>query len=260
MGLGQLFIITGGGTGIGQALALNLAQKGEQVLIVGRREDPLIETSALSPRIKFIPADLSKPDALQTVALHACELSSQIKGLVHNAGTIMPIEPLMSIKRSSWLQTMATNLEPALFLTQALSAHMTDARVLNISSGAAHFPVVGWGAYCVSKAALSMLTRCWQLEASHFHVASVMPGIIDTDMQALIRAAKDMDIEKVEFFKKLKKNSQLLTKETVAAFLSWLLLDTSPSQFVSKEWDIYDTADHESWLKPPHHVPPLEVS
>ena len=49
-----------------------------------------------------------------------------------------------------------------------------------------------------------------------------------------------------------------MTPETVAAFLTWLLLDTETSEYVSKEWDIYDTSHHHGWLVPPHSVPKFE--
>lgn len=254
----HLFIITGGGTGIGKSLALNLADRGERILIVGRREQPLKDTSKLSENIEYISADITSLDEQQKVVDVACEITSNIKGLVHNAGTIMPIETITKISKDDWLKTLATNVEPALFLTQSFYPYMSGGRVLNISSGAAHFPVKGWAAYCVSKAALSMLTRCWQMDIDNLYVASVMPGIIDTDMQNLIRHTEHMDSEKLDFFKKLKQNNQLITPETTAAFLSWLLIDVSPEQFISKEWDIYDTEDQPHWLKSPYQVPPLE--
>jgi len=52
----------------------------------------------------------------------------------------------------------------------------------------------------------------------------------------------------------LKAKGQLLDCATVAAFISWLLLDVSPDEYRSQEWDIYDTQHHDRWLKPPHRV------
>jgi len=103
-----------------------------------------------------------------------------------------------------------------------------------------------------------MLTRCWQLECSDMAFASVMPGIIDTDMQAVIRQASHMDQAKIDFFIRLKRNNQLLSPATVAIFLCWLLLDIDKTQYVSQEWDIYDQTHHQAWLVPPHIVPVLE--
>jgi len=85
-----------------------------------------------------------------------------------------------------------------------------------------------------------------------------MPGIIDTDMQAHIRKASHMNPEKVDFFKRLHQEKQLVSVATVAAFLCWLLLDIDATKYVSQEWDIYDLSHHPAWLVAPHSVPPLE--
>ena len=252
-----MFVVTGGGSGIGRALAVALAARGKSVLIVGRHEGGLVETTLFSPLIDYFCADLSVPEGRQALKTRLQDVPS-IHGLIHNAGIIEPIVPASDIDDASWHQCMATNVDAPLFLTQLLLAKLVNGRVLNISSGAAHFPVVGWTAYCVSKAALSMLTRCWQLESTQTAFASVMPGIIDTDMQAQIRASTDMNPEKTAFFKRLKDENRLLTPETVAVFLCWLLLDIDTPEYVSKEWDIYDTRHHSAWLIPPNSVPELE--
>lgn len=252
-----MFVVTGGGRGIGRELAIALAARGKSVLIIGRHEDALVNTAACSPLIDYVCADVSLSEGRQQIK-RCLESVSVISGLIHNAGVIEPISAVSAMDDLSWHACMATNVDAPLFLTQLLIDKLAQGRVLNISSGAAHFPVAGWAAYCVSKAALSMLTRCWQLESSQIAFASVMPGIIDTSMQATIRMAEHMSSEKRDFFRRLKENNQLLTPVTVAAFLCWLLLDTDTSVYVSKEWDIYDTTHHQSWLIPPNIVPALE--
>ncbi len=251
-----MFVVTGGGRGLGRALALALAARGQSVLIIGRHLESLRQTAALSPSIEYLCADVaSNAGRLQ---IQARLQSSVIQGLIHNAGIIEPILPVKHIDEASWHACMATNVDAPLFLTQLLVTQLSKGRVLNISSGAAHFPVAGWAAYCVSKAALSMLTQAWQIESSDIAFASVMPGIIDTAMQANIRASAQMADEKIEFFKQLKNADRLLSPDTVATFLCWLLLDISKDAYVSKEWDIYDTSHHSAWLFPPHVVPALE--
>lgn len=252
-----MFIITGGGTGIGRALAHNLAERGQSVVIVGRREEPLVDTADNYPNFFYLSADVSTDEG-RTAMVSFVKNASKIQGIVHNAGTVKPITSIKTIKPSEWRQTMSTNVEPSLFLTQSLYHKLAGGRVLSIGSGAAYFPVIGWAPYCVSKAALAMLTRCWQLEVDDVYFASVMPGIIDTDMQAYIREARNMDSEKQAFFKELKQEDKLISPETVASFLSWLLLDVDSSVYQSKEWDIYDESHHENWLTFPHSVPPLE--
>lgn len=252
-----MFIITGGGSGIGRALAHTLAKRHKSVLIIGRRESALIETTKFSSLIDYICADVSLFEGRRQV-LARLGKGQIIEGLIHNAGVIEPILPITAVDEAAWRQVMATNLEAPLFLSQLLFDRLKNGRVLHIGSGAAYFPVAGWSAYCTSKAALSMLTRCWQLESDDVAFASVMPGIIDTDMQAQIRDASHMSAEKVDFFKRLHQEKQLLSSATVAEFLCWLLLDVDAAQYVSQEWDIYDQSHHPAWLVAPHSVPPLE--
>ena len=251
-----MFVVTGGGSGIGRALAQSLAMRGKQVLIIGRRPDALTETASFSPLISVCCADITSQQDRQDIMSYLPDI--QLEGLIHNAGIIEPVNLLGTINEADWKKAMATNLDAPLFLSQLLLPRLAQARVLHIGSGVAHFPVAGWTAYCVSKAALFMLTQCWQLESKQTAFASVMPGIIDTDMQAFIRQCKFMDTEKIEFFKMLKRDGRLIAAETVALFLSWLLLDLDRETYVSREWDIYDTAHHQSWLVKPHCVPHWE--
>ena len=254
---GNVFVITGGGSGIGRALAVELAKRDKKVLVVGRRQNLLEETTALSPLITACCADVSTTKGRKTIVA-ALENTEFIQGLIHNAGVIEPITPLAEIAESEWEQAIATNLNAPLFLTQLVLPKLhKQGRVLHIGSGAAHFPVSAWAAYCVSKAGLSMLTRCWQLEFGHEHTAftSVMPGIIDTQMQAVIRNAESMHPKKLEFFHQLFTEKKLLSPNTVAQFLTWLLLTIPAEQYASQEWDINDKSHHKAWLKAPYHVP-----
>ena len=248
-----MFIITGGGSGIGQALACSLANRNKKVLIIGRNIENLQDTAASSPFIEYLVADLSEQEGIESVVSHAQQFN--LEGLVHNAGIIAPIIPMNSITYEEWRLSMATNVDAPLFLTQKLLPYLQNSRVLNIGSGVAHFPVPTWSAYCVSKAALYMLTRCWQVEQNNFAITSVMPGIIDTNMQKEIRHATYMDPDKKLFFQQLKNNQQLLSCATVAEFLVWLLLEVDVADYVAQEWDIYDTTHHHFWLKKPHFVP-----
>ncbi len=251
-----MFIITGGGSGIGRALAHALTDRQQNVLVIGRREEALTETAGYSPLISCFVADVSQQAERTRIVNHVA--GNEISGLVNNAGMILPICGLDEIEEQEWLKTMATNLNAPLFLSQALRKNNTLRKILNIGSGVAYFPVRGWAAYCASKAALAMLSRSFQLEISNTKTASVMPGIIDTDMQALIRMAEGMDKAQLDFFNNLRAADKMIKAETVALFLSWLLLDCADNEYSAHEWDIYETSHHLHWLLPPHHVHPLE--
>lgn len=252
-----MFVVTGGGSGIGRSMAQALATRGHAVLVVGRRLDALKETAQHHQQITCFAADVACSDDRGRLTEYLTAYDS-IQGLIHNAGIIEPIVPLQSITAASWQHLLETNLNAPLFITQALKEKLGQGRILHIGSGAAYFPIQGWAAYCVSKAALAMLTRCWQLECPEMACASVMPGIIDTAMQEKIRHADAMAPDKQLFFRQLKQHQQLLTSDTVAAFLCWLMLDIPVDRYVSQEWDIYNTEHHAEWLVPPYQVPTWE--
>lgn len=248
-----MFIVTGGGSGIGKALALALARRGKDVLIIGRREQLLRETAAAAANIHYFIADVATEEGLHAIKNHLNSVA-HIEALVNNAGTLHPLSELKNVDPKAWQNTLNTNLNAALYLPQMLYPKLTNGRVLNMGSGAAYFAIKGWGAYCVTKAALAMLSKCWQLESEAVAFASVMPGIIDTDMQVMARSSANPDPEQGNFYKRLKDHGRLITPETVAEFLTWLLLDIDAKIYVSKEWDIYDTSHHKAWLKSPHQV------
>jgi benzil reductase ((S)-benzoin forming) len=254
----RVYIITGGGSGLGKALAIALASRGKSVLVVGRRKELLQETASVSPLINFLCADISTAVGIELVT-HYLQQTPHINALINNAGTLDPLVPIKEITASDWQHTLNTNLNAALFLPQKLSKQLINGRVLNIGSGAAYFAIQGWAAYCVSKAALSMLTQCWQIESEDIAFASVMPGIVDTKMQAIAREGVNMDINQTNFYQNLKHNDRLLPPETVAEFLVWLLLEVDNKTYTSKEWDIYDTSHHQAWLRAPHEVIHWEV-
>ncbi|BCA96420.1 sepiapterin reductase [Legionella antarctica] len=248
-----MFIITGGGSGIGKALALALAKRGKSVLIVGRRRQLLEETASISPLIEYFCADVSTNEGLHSIKAFVSNIP-QIEGLVNSAGTISPLAAVQNIQPEEWHHALNTNLNAPLFLPQILFDRLIDGRVLNIGSAAAYFAVKGWTAYCVSKAALAMLTQCWQLESKSVSFASVKPGIIDTELQVIIRQSVNMSPEDVDYYTRLKQHNRLIAPETLAEFLTWLLLDLDRETYSSQEWDIYDTAHHGDWLRPPHQV------
>jgi benzil reductase ((S)-benzoin forming) len=249
-----MFLITGGGSGIGKALTLSLVQRGQSVLIAGRRESLLQEVTAQVPsQIQYVCADVSTTEGRDMIRKKVG--SQSLNALVNNAGTLTPIKKTQDIQPNEWHQVFATNLDAPLFLPQLLYKNLTGGRVLNMGSGAAYLPVQAWAPYCASKAALAMLTQCWQLDSESVVFTSVMPGISDTDMQLMARSDNTvMALEKHEFFQRLHEHNRLISPETVAAFLTWLLLDTDDATYVSQEWDIYDTSHHVQWLKAPHQV------
>ena len=110
-------LITGGGTGIGRALAERFAKKGWLVTIVGRRLNLLQEVAQENPdKITFISADVGKIQDRQKIVYEA---KGTLDLLVHNAAVLGPVGPILDQNPENWRTHMATNVEGPLFLTQA---------------------------------------------------------------------------------------------------------------------------------------------
>ncbi len=243
-------LITGGGTGIGRALAGRFADKGWRVTIVGRRLNLLQEVARDYPdKISIISADVGSIQDRQKIV---SEAKGTLDLLVHNAAVLGPVGPILDQSPEDWKSHMATNVEGPLFLTQALLLKLVEnSRVVNISSGAAHQGIPGWGMYCTSKAALFMLGQLLKDELAQRNIwfGSVRPGIVDTPMQAEIRALEPKDFPMVEQFRQYEATGALVTSELVAQYLEWLLLEVSGPQLGEREWDIRDAEWQSAWQK-----------
>ena len=172
-------IVTGGSSGIGRAVAIDLAQRGAHVLITGRGTKALERTTALHANIVGLRADSADPvDAARTVA-RAVELWGRLDVLVNNAGA-GGILPLAQATASRITDIFAVNvLGPSLLAAAALPL-LSKSRgvIVNISSTYGHKPVANLSHYAASKAALEHLTRCWALELAPqgIRVNGVAPG------------------------------------------------------------------------------------
>ncbi len=262
--INQWAIVTGGSSGIGAAIIerLSLQEPNLCCLAVGRRSPQHFVFSAASDRIHKVSADISTPDGIAAI-LSALPEDACVKYLIHNAGLLGPIAPLSELNRSAWNQVVETNLSAPLFLTQALIPQLkrcsgddnsgAKARVLHVSSGAAHTPYVGWGPYCVTKAGLHMMYRCLSMELSPHGilVGSVRPGVVDTPMQTEIRGytGDPQHFPTHAKFQTLHKTGQLGQPKNVAAYCHWLLSEISDDEFCAEEWDIRNSADDKRWKK-----------
>lgn len=245
----SIALVTGAGSGIGYALSDRLVKRGCAVLAVGRRSQPLAALAALHPdHITPLALDVSAPDAAQRILSTLGD--APLRFIVHNAASLTPAGPLETLDRATFHAHFETNLSAPLFLTQALLPRLqAGARILHISSGAAHRAVSGWGPYCMSKAALHMLTQCWNAELSErgILVGSARPGVVDTPMQETIRSLTPQDFPAVETFRHLKTAGELLPPETVAHFLAWMLLDAEDEPFSGAERDVRDAELEKLW-------------
>lgn len=245
------YIITGGSSGIGQALAWRLAAQGEYVVIIGRKIEALEQTRCQFPEfITIISADLSKEEDREKVYKELKSIK-KIKGLVHSAATVQPVAPLAEVSLVDWKNIQALNVEAPLFLTQNLLPKLKKSKVLFISSQVAHVAQPCIGPYCVSKAGVSMLYQCFNIDFKPWKVysSSVKPGIVNTPMFAEIAANPSFPEENRRFYQQVIDKNEWIEPEVAACFIEWLLCFVDEEKFSSQEWDIYDSIYHEYWIK-----------
>jgi NAD(P)-dependent dehydrogenase (short-subunit alcohol dehydrogenase family) len=248
--MNKISIVTGGGSGIGQAIAVKLASTGRQVLICGRRQQKLESTRSVHPdKISILEADVSDVNGRSKIVSFVA--NNSVEFLVHNAAVLGEIGYIGELDLEDWRKTMAINVEGPLFLTQALLSKMNKTRILHISSGAANHPVSGWSAYCTSKAALYMLflMQNEELRDKGILTGSLRPGIVNTEMQDLIRQADVKKHKNLQRFHDLYNNGELESSERVAKMVLWMLTQASDEQFIKKEYDLRHDDSTQLWDK-----------
>ena len=193
---GEIAIITGAGRGIGAATARALAVSGARVAVSARK---LADAEAVAQTIAAdhalaVGCDVSDPMAVARLVEQTTRQFGPPSILINNAGVVAPIGHLDTLDPEAFAAAIRVTLVGAVFAAQAVLPSMLAAgrgRIINLSSGAAHHAMEGWSAYCVAKAGLAMLTRSLALEYGQRGISAIgfAPGIVDTAMQAEIRAS-----------------------------------------------------------------------
>lgn len=246
------FVVVGGGSGIGQALAWLLAKQSEYVVVIGRRKDALEKTCSKFPHyITSISADVAKETGREKI-VKSLEGVKQIKALILGAAIIKPLSSITTISLEQWRETQAVNVEGPLFLTQKLLPKLNNARVLLFSSVLSRKPHPSLAAYCVSKAAILMLYECFKsdFQSMDIHFGCVNPGLVETRL--FFQVADNRDIfpkEYQQMYQKLIDEKWFLKPRTVAYFIYWLLCSIDVEKFSSQEWNIFDSSHHKYWAK-----------
>ncbi|MGH3804693.1 MAG: SDR family NAD(P)-dependent oxidoreductase [Pseudonocardiaceae bacterium] len=179
---GRTALVTGGGSGIGRAVAVVLAQRGMDVLIVGRRPEALAATAKLHTGLRYHVGGITELADIVEMTTAAAK-SGRIDVLVNNAGMGKPA-PLGQIELATARQMLATNMLGPTLLTQQALPYLLESRgaIINISSTFGTKPAPRISLYGATKAALEQLTRSWALElAPHVRVNAVAPGPVESE-------------------------------------------------------------------------------
>jgi NAD(P)-dependent dehydrogenase (short-subunit alcohol dehydrogenase family) len=212
----KVALVTGGGSGIGAAIAEALAGEGAKVAIVGRRAERLAKTvqdiKTAGGAALDLPADVSQEIEIMALVKETKAAFGPIDILVNNAGMHARHAPVHEHKTSTWDKTMALNLRAPFLLARAVIPGMRKRRyghIVNISSiaGLHVFPMNG--AYTISKHALNALTELIQVENQDYniHVHAICPGLVDAPMADSLPTIKE----------------NMLTPAQVAEMVRWLV-------------------------------------
>ena len=192
---GKTALITGGGRGLGKAMARAFAQAGADIMISSRTEEELRAAAAeisegLDVRVEWIAADMVERDQVDRLASETLSRLGRVDILVNNAGSNDP-QPIDEISDESWDRIVELNLSSCMRLTRALVPQMKQrkwGRVIFISSVLGLGGKEARGAYCSTKAALAGLARASALDlgAHNITVNCIAPGPFLTELPGRI--------------------------------------------------------------------------
>ncbi|HBP10760.1 MAG TPA: 2-hydroxypropyl-CoM dehydrogenase [Nitrospina sp.] len=182
-------IITGGGSGIGQACAWAFYQEGANVVLFGRREDKLKETAQeLGSRAMTVSGDMTRSEDLDRLVQETLSKFHRIDILVNNAG-LFKGAPLHEISDEQYDEMMNINMRAVFQLTRRVLPVMMEQKsgnIIHISSILGIIAVPQVAVYNISKGALNQFSRSIAVEYGSYGIRSnsICPGLIETDMTA----------------------------------------------------------------------------
>ena len=182
-------IITGGGSGIGQACAWAFYQEGANVVLFGRREDKLKETAQeLGSRAMTVSGDMTRSEDLDRLVQETLSKFHRIDILVNNAG-LFKGAPLHEISDEKYDEMMNINMRAVFQLTRRVLPVMMEQKsgnIIHISSILGIIAVPQVAVYNISKGALNQFSRSIAVEYGSYGIRSnsICPGLIETDMTA----------------------------------------------------------------------------
>lgn len=217
----KVVIITGASSGIGEATALKLSEKGAKVVLTARREERLNE---LKEKIVHndgtalvVTGDVTKKEDFENLVKMTLKEFGTIDALINNAG-LMPLSYIKKLKTDEWEKMVDVNFKGVLNGVAAVLPTMIENKsghIINISSSAAHNYFPGGAVYCATKAAVKMFSEGLRQELAPkygINVTSIEPGAVSTELMDTIT---DEDIKKQ--FKEMQKMTFLEAEDIAEA-------------------------------------------
>ncbi|MBI3096627.1 MAG: SDR family oxidoreductase [Planctomycetes bacterium] len=192
----KVAIVTGGGTGIGRAIACRFAREGAAVVVVGRRPGPLRETVALIRRARgralAVAGDAALFSSARRVVVRTLHDFGRLDILCNNAGTIRRQRPLADTEEGVWDSLQRNNVRTVYAMSRAAIPALRQAgggSIVNIASILGFVAIEGMAAYCAAKGAVLNLTRSMALDygPDRIRVNSICPGLVETPISYVDR-------------------------------------------------------------------------
>jgi NAD(P)-dependent dehydrogenase (short-subunit alcohol dehydrogenase family) len=187
---GQTALITGGGTGMGRAIALAFSREGANVTVAGRRieklRDVVVELERSGGRGLGVACDVTKAQDAQRAVAQTVERFGHLNILVNNAG-MLHVSTIEGIPEEEWDRVMAINLKGPFLMSRAALPEFRKAgggAIVNIGSVLGLVAMKDRAAYCASKGGVTMLTKAMALDHAHegIRVNCICPAIVETEL------------------------------------------------------------------------------
>ena len=190
---GNTILITGGGSGIGRALAEAFHAAGNKVIIAGRRQGALDAVTAANPGMASLTLDIEDAGAIRSAAAQLKEAFPALNVVIHNAGIMRP-ENIADGTIADAEAMIATNLLGPIRLTAALLPQLqaqAHATIITVSSGLAFVPLAFTPTYCATKAAIHSWTQSLrhQLGKTNIDVLEIAPPYVQTELMGAGQAS-----------------------------------------------------------------------